>query len=124
MSMEDLSLIHDRLRHLARAAGGRIEGFLVCPHVPEARCECRKPAPGLLVRARDAYGLDLEGAVFIGDHETDVMAAQAVGMSSVLVLTGRTARGVANGHAAHIVDDLAAAAAVIIDSRQAVAAAS
>jgi D-glycero-D-manno-heptose 1,7-bisphosphate phosphatase len=69
--------------------GGRVEAVMVCPHRPDEDCECRKPKPGLLYRARDEYGIRLQDAVLIGDHHTDVEAAQRAGCASILVLSGR-----------------------------------
>jgi histidinol phosphatase-like enzyme len=69
-------------------AGGRIEKVYYCPHGKDEGCSCRKPRPGLLLRARDELGLDLHDAMFIGDSITDIRAGLAAGISAVLVLTG------------------------------------
>ena len=53
-----------------------------------ADCDCRKPRPGLLLRAAAELGLDLPGSVMIGDKLSDVTAGHAVGAAGVLVLTG------------------------------------
>ena len=81
-------------RQLA-AAGARLDGVYVCTHHPRdgappyrAECECRKPRPGLLVRAAQELGLDLERSVMVGDKPSDVEAGQAAGAAGVLVLTG------------------------------------
>lgn len=80
--------IHQRMRaHIARA-GGKIEAVLWCPHHPNDGCACRKPAPGLLLRARDDYRVDLAHAVFIGDSLCDMQTASAVGIPAILVLSG------------------------------------
>lgn len=114
MSMSQLEAIHDRLGREVEAAGGRIEGFLVCPHVPEAGCICRKPAPGLLYKARDDHGVDLGNCYVIGDHQSDIAAAAEVGSPSILVLSGRTPPGSSNGHAKLIAADLLEAAQLIL----------
>ena len=51
-------------------------------------CECRKPKPGLLIRAAAELGLDLSRSIMIGDKPSDVEAGQAAGAATVLVLTG------------------------------------
>jgi D-glycero-D-manno-heptose 1,7-bisphosphate phosphatase len=62
------------------AAGGvSVVDTLVCPHAPEEGCACRKPAPGLLLRARDALGADLAASWMIGDGARDVEAARRAG---------------------------------------------
>ncbi len=71
-----------------RAMGGVIEKVYYCPHGKDENCYCRKPHPGLLLRARDELGLDMSDAVFIGDSISDIQAGFAAGIHSVLVLTG------------------------------------
>ncbi len=61
------------------AAGIEIVATLVCPHAPDAGCGCRKPAPGLLLRARDELGADLAASWMIGDAQRDLEAARAAG---------------------------------------------
>jgi D-glycero-D-manno-heptose 1,7-bisphosphate phosphatase len=85
--------IHARLVQTVERHGGRIVAVLACPHRPDEGCGCRKPAPGLLFRARDELGASLDGAVLIGDHVTDLEAARRAGCGSILVLSGRTAAG-------------------------------
>lgn len=84
----DVEDIHHRMRQAVEQAGGYIEDVLLCPHHPQDHCDCRKPAPGLIARARDQYGLDLSRAVFIGDSTSDMDLAQRVGIPSLLVLSG------------------------------------
>jgi D-glycero-D-manno-heptose 1,7-bisphosphate phosphatase len=83
--------LHARLVQTVERHGGKIVAVLACPHRPDEGCGCRKPAPGLLFRARDEHGASLDGAVLIGDHVTDLEAARRAGCRSILVLTGRTA---------------------------------
>jgi D-glycero-D-manno-heptose 1,7-bisphosphate phosphatase len=90
-----LDEIHDRLRELLAAENARLDGIYHCPHHPEgeiarfrASCECRKPRAGMLLRARDEMGIDLESSYVVGDHLRDIAAGHAVGATTVLVLTG------------------------------------
>jgi D-glycero-D-manno-heptose 1,7-bisphosphate phosphatase len=76
-------------------AGARLDGVYVCPHHPtegappyRARCECRKPKPGLLRRAAAELGLDLARSTMIGDKPSDLVPGREVGAATVLVLTG------------------------------------
>ena len=59
----------------------------VCPHGPEDGCECRKPAPGMVLRAAAALGVDPADVVVIGDIGADAGAARSAGARSVLVPT-------------------------------------
>lgn len=82
---------------LAKAGKGRIniDDYYYCPHHPtEGKgsflkdCDCRKPKPGMLLRARDKFGIELEKSFMVGDKRADIVAGQAVGCFSVLVKTG------------------------------------
>lgn len=73
----------------------RLDALYVCTHHPtegappyRADCDCRKPRPGLLLRAARELGLDLGASVMIGDRISDVAVGQSVGAAGVLVLTG------------------------------------
>ena len=70
-------------------AHGHVERVYYCPHGKQEGCFCRKPRPGLLLRARSELGCDLTDAVFVGDSMTDVQAAIDAGVFPILVLTGR-----------------------------------
>lgn len=80
--------IHRRMMAQVERVGGKIERVLWCPHHPDDGCECRKPAPGLLFRARDEYQVDLTRSVFVGDSLGDLQAAQAAHVPAILVLSG------------------------------------
>lgn len=51
-----------------------------CPHLPEHDCECRKPKPGLFLKAKQELGISMETAWMIGDQERDIQAAIAAGI--------------------------------------------
>lgn len=76
-------------------AGARLDGLYVCLHHPSegvapyrAACECRKPQPGLLLRAAEELGLDLAASTMVGDKASDLEPGRRVGARAVLVLTG------------------------------------
>ena len=90
-----LDEVHDVLRAQLAAAGARLDGLYACVHHPSegeppyrARCDCRKPQPGLLVRAAAELGLDLTRSTMVGDKASDLVTARTVGAGAVLVLTG------------------------------------
>lgn len=118
-----LTEIHRRMETDIVAAGGVIEAVFVCEHPPEAGCDCRKPAPGLLYRAAAELQFPLEEAYLIGDHRTDVEAARAAGAHPVLVLSGREKDpAILVGELAPdlVADNLAAAASVLVEHHRAV----
>ena len=88
VSIETVEDINRRMIAGIAEYGGAIEKVYYCPHAKDENCMCRKPRPGMLLRARDELGIDLSDAVFIGDSMTDVRAGLAAGARSMLVLTG------------------------------------
>lgn len=90
LSEDELRAIHDRLVELVETLGGHVDAVYYCPHLPEGsvpqyavECECRKPKPGLLFRARDEMDLDLSRSFAVGDAWRDVEAALAADVPSV-----------------------------------------
>ena len=88
ISVETVEDIHRRMLAKVGQAGGKIEKVYYCPHGKDEGCLCRKPRPGLLLRARDELGIDLQDALLIGDSITDIRAGLAAGIATALVLTG------------------------------------
>jgi len=86
---EDAYAINDGVVAEIVAAGGRIDGSFLCLHSPADACDCRKPAPGLLLQAAEGLGLDLAESYLVGDAATDIAAARAAGACGILVRTGR-----------------------------------
>lgn len=82
---ERLDEIHDRLREALAVRGARIDDIFYCPHLPDAGCPCRKPAPGMLLQAMEKHGFDLKRSFVIGDRMMDVELAHAVGAIGILV---------------------------------------
>jgi HAD superfamily hydrolase (TIGR01662 family) len=60
----------------------------ICPHAMDSNCECQKPKPGMLLQAAKEYGLKLSKCIIIGDVGTDMIAADSVGATKILVKTG------------------------------------
>ena len=83
-----LDRIHEKMLSAVRAAGGDIEIIEVCPHRPDAGCDCRKPRPGLLRTIASRMSIDLGGVPCVGDSVRDIEAAIAAGARPILVLTG------------------------------------
>ncbi len=124
---EGVSRVNDAVSELLLALGGApIRRFYVCPHHPNAdlaeyrlACDCRKPRPGLVLRAAAELGLDLGRSYMVGDRMSDVAAGARAGCRTILVRTGDThlAPPIETPDpvepdlvADHVVDDLAAAA--------------
>ncbi len=65
------------------------DAFYYCPHHPDEHCACRKPSPGMLLRARAELGIDLKKSIVVGDKEVDMELAKAVGCEGFFVKTGQ-----------------------------------
>ena len=96
------------------AHGAALDASYHCPHAPDAGCDCRKPRPGLLLRAQRELGADLARSWVIGDKESDVELARAAGCAAVLL--GASSAPRADGVAV-APDVLAAARLVLAEAR-------
>jgi D-glycero-D-manno-heptose 1,7-bisphosphate phosphatase len=65
------------------AHGAKLDAAYHCPHLPDAGCDCRKPRPGLIRRAQQDFAIDLTRSWVIGDQDSDVGLARAVGCACV-----------------------------------------
>jgi len=90
ISIETAHEINKRLIAEIQQAGGHVDGVYMCPHSPEALCQCRKPLPGLILTAAQELDIDLSTSYMIGDALTDLAAGKAAGIPNlILVQTGR-----------------------------------
>jgi D-glycero-D-manno-heptose 1,7-bisphosphate phosphatase len=131
-SAEVLELVNASLVEQLDAEGARLSGLYVCRHHPREGeppycqdCECRKPKPGMLLRAASDLGLDLTRSWTVGDKPSDILAGHRAGTRTILVLTGyglgeweyRRARFPVQPD--HVADDLFDAVRLILgESRQ------
>ena len=111
VTASQLSLIHDKLETLLGAEGAYIDALYYCPHhphkgydgeVPELKidCDCRKPKPGMLIKASQDFNIDLSNSWMIGDGKNDVRCGQAAGCHAGLI----KGDGVGEDYGAEIVD--------------------
>ncbi|AFL74746.1 D-glycero-beta-D-manno-heptose 1,7-bisphosphate 7-phosphatase [Thiocystis violascens] len=89
LSLSDLNTMHQFMRDVITAQGGRIEMIAFCPHSPDENCQCRKPKSGLLEEIAKRMNVDLTGVPFVGDTYSDLCAARLVGAAPYLVMTGK-----------------------------------
>ncbi len=120
--------VHDRLRALLAEHGARLDGIYYCPHHPDVGvepyrrdCTCRKPRPGMLLRAAEEMGIDLASSYVVGDTIKDIEAGHRVRATTVLVTTGygKGERELHSGrwtfHPHHVATDLLQAVRWILD---------
>jgi D-glycero-D-manno-heptose 1,7-bisphosphate phosphatase len=82
---ERLRQIHDRLRDVLAGEGVALDGIYYCPHAPDDNCACRKPLPGLLLRAASELHFDPAACVVVGDKACDVELGKGVGAVTILI---------------------------------------
>jgi histidinol-phosphate phosphatase family protein len=95
----EVELIHEELQRRLLKKGARIDAIYYCPHHPNAtlqqyraKCSCRKPEAGMILRASREQNVDLSRSVMIGDSTQDIMAGSRAGTRTILVRTGHGGR--------------------------------
>ena len=86
--ISDMNRVHALMRREFAAAGVRLDGIYYCHHAPEAGCGCRKPAPGMFLRAAKDFGIALSESWMVGDDDRDVLAGREVNVKTIK-LAGR-----------------------------------
>lgn len=87
---EELDKMDSRLQRMLEPLGFQIRKFYYCKALRGEDHSWRKPAPGMVLAARDEFGLNLTGAFLIGDKDTDIECAHRAGLRPLLVLSGVT----------------------------------
>jgi len=96
VSFAELDEIHNKMETLLGKDGAYLDAIYFCPHhphkgyegeIPELKfdCDCRKPKPGLLIKAAEDFNIDLSKSWMIGDGESDVLAGKAAGCKTILL---------------------------------------
>ena len=99
VSFEELEEIHNKMETLLGYKGAYVDGIYYCPHHPHKGyegerpelkydCDCRKPTPGMLIKAAKDFNIDLTQSWMIGDGDNDIKAGNAAGCKTVLIGEG------------------------------------
>ena len=95
LTEEFLEEANNKIYSLLKEKEAVIDKFYWCPHHPDApieryrlQCQCRKPSPGLVLKAAKDFNIELKDSFVIGDKDSDLEVGFTLGMKSVLVLTG------------------------------------
>jgi histidinol-phosphate phosphatase family protein len=93
-SQAEVDQVNQRTRELLLGADAtaRLHAIYYCPHAPDTGCSCRKPLPGLFLRAAAEHALDLEQSIAFGDAERDVQAARAAGCGAAFQVAATDGR--------------------------------
>jgi len=100
LTEDDLHRFHQALDDQLDLLGARVDAYYACPHLPDpaqaarpelaVECDCRKPKPGLILRAAKDMDLDLDQAWLVGDKWRDIAAGQAAGVQTIKLTAGET----------------------------------
>ena len=98
VTFEGLQTIHNKMETLLGEEGAYLDGIYFCPHHPhkgyegevselKIDCDCRKPKPGMLLKAAEDFNIDLSQSYMVGDGENDIKVGMAAGCKTVLLNT-------------------------------------
>ena len=90
ISETKLEEIHLKLKNYLKQYNTYVDSIYHCPHTPEQNCNCRKPKPGLLIKASEDFNIDLGESYFIGDSESDLTAASEAKCKGILLKKDQT----------------------------------
>jgi len=95
----ELENVHRHMKALLEKEGAHIDSIYVCPHHPEKgfpgevpelklKCECRKPEPGMILRAMTDFDIDSKQSWMVGDSRSDIIAGQKAGLKTIFLTAG------------------------------------
>lgn len=121
-----LDTVHARINELLGEKGAHIDRFYYCPHHPiygngpyKVDCDCRKPKPGLIMKAMEDLQIDLSRSYIIGDMIKDLQAGHNAGVKkAILVKTGYGEDVVEAGIATYVADNILDAVKWIMKDRE------
>ena len=87
---QNVDLIHDYIQNFLKTKGTQIDAFFYCPHRPDEYCDCRKPKPGLILKASKKMNIDLTSSWMIGDNEIDIQAGKIASCKTILLSSSYT----------------------------------
>ena len=90
LTIKILNEIHNYLQEILKDNNTSVDDFYFCPHRPEEKCKCRKPNPGMLLKAAQEHDIDMSQSFMIGDSLTDIQAAKKAGCEGILLNQNQT----------------------------------
>lgn len=92
-TIEDFESLTEYMQHELKTYQAAFDGIYFCPHHPQAQiaafrcdCSCRKPKPGMFFWAQKEFDIDLEHSIMVGDHSSDIEAAQSAGIKTLILV--------------------------------------
>lgn len=117
VSFEQLDEIHNKMETLLGFEGAYLDGIYFCPHHPHSGykgevkelkfdCECRKPKPGMLLKAAENFNIDLSQSWMVGDGKNDIEAGKNAGCNTALIGTDQYNQNITADSLADAVDQI------------------
>ncbi len=91
ITWSDFWEMHEGIIRRVEEYGGSIDAAFYCPHRPDEKCECRKPAPAMILAACRFAGIDPGHTFFIGDSDSDMKTADNAGCPGIRICRGADA---------------------------------
>ena len=85
LSIEMLEKIHVTLINYLKRNKTTLDAIYFCPHLPNENCNCRKPKPGMVIKAAKELNINLKNSILVGDSYSDIEAATAAGCKGFLL---------------------------------------
>jgi len=105
-SEKDFLRLNQWMLNQFKTKGITILNTFYCPHLPDAKCSCRKPMPGMFNRADKIHGIDFLNSWMIGDKETDIEAAIAAGINKTILIKTDPIIDKCNSKASYIINSI------------------
>lgn len=119
-----IDTVHNLINEMLREKDAFIDRFYYCPHHPtegngayKTDCDCRKPEPGMLLKAAEEMDIDLSRSYMVGDMPKDIQAAMRAGVKGILVRTGYGENVISAGRPVYIAQDILDAVKWIMKDR-------
>jgi D-glycero-D-manno-heptose 1,7-bisphosphate phosphatase len=118
-AQDDVIKFHQALDSKLKHDGVSISAWYFCPHGPDDGCSCRKPRPGMILRAAQELPIDLDQSWIIGDKSSDIATGNAAGLKTIRVRTGYAGKepGAKKVRPDYTADNLLAAVKIINDGK-------
>jgi D,D-heptose 1,7-bisphosphate phosphatase len=108
-----VNAVHARISEMLQKKGAFIDRFYYCPHHPtegsgvyKIDCGCRKPEPGMFLKAAEEMDINLASSYMIGDMPKDIQAARSAGVKGILVQTGYEGNVISSGNPVYTAQDI------------------
>lgn len=92
ITTEDLEALHGRMLETLASWNARVDAIYFCPHDNDARCDCRKPSSGMLLKAAKDHSVDLSESWMVGDSDIDIEAGKNAGCRTARILRANSSQ--------------------------------